>query len=731
LFTHPIRSSDELVSLRVAGRWVDDPKWESDSVVIPIPVDGDQTVPFEWTVRTPPPGGIGVVAGPYDRNDMQVRFSASPEYRFYPDLSHDRTTPVVTVVVRTSWVVATGIVTGLLVLFLGIRYGSGRFGRATVFPTLLALGGGLIALPAGWGLILGPPFAAAGIAAAVTLRRSIGLHRATVVTTVVLGVGSSSAQAPEPVTVFVTRDESGDLAVHAPQPLLDRLDTMAAGSLPAAVITAADYSARETADGAAVSATFTVHVARINTTSLVIPLTGISLSTMTLDGQPAFPIARADGYAVAMPSPGRHVVTGTFTVAARPGPDREINFGVPDVPQSRLTFIGLPSSRQPTAPARRGSQSVTVDEAGPTLAADLGGGKNVVVRWRSGPRGPRPGLIVQGAGVWDLSPAEATLTTAFIVRSEQGGVTQLGIEVPSGLEPGRATVRTVGATGVVSGPTGVRDWTLAPEANGVRLLNLVFAGPVEGPAVVALSFFPTAVPTARPDLTFPRVTRATDTESTYGLRYHGLTATSVDRAGTIDRPTGVAFSGFKVVPELQLDTKPVSLAVQPAGADPVVLRPALRVAEPVTLSQSVEWTVGSRADAVGTVGWSAGSTPPAVVPFDIAADLVPTDFSGADVATRTRSGMRAEAWLKKPMKTGSFTWRASRTVDQGGVDLPVPTPYGEGSFVVRPTAGWSISVPPAAGITVSPADAGGYAVTIRPGVRSVRVQTRPPDFGGK
>jgi hypothetical protein len=463
----------------------------------------------------------------------------------------------------------------------------------------------------------------------------------------------------------------------------------------------------------------------------VFPLTGISLSTLTLDGLPGFPVARADGYAVAMPSPGRHVVTGTFSVAARPGPDREINFGVPDVPQSRLTFIGLPSSRQPTAPARRGSQSVSVDEAGPILTADLGGGKNVVVRWRSGPRGPRPGLNVRCAGVWDLSPAEATLTTAFHVRGEQGGVTQLGIEVPSGLEPGRAIVRTVNPTGVLSGPTGVRDWTLAPEVNGVRLLNLVFAGPVEGQAVVALSFFPTVVPTARPDLTFPRVARASDAESIFGLRYHGLTATSVERTGTIDRPHDTAFSSFKTVPELQLDTKPVSLAVQPVGPDPVVLRPALRVAEPVILTQSVEWTVGPRADAVGTVRWSDGSMPPAVVPFDIPADLTPTDFSGADVAARTCFGTRAEAWLKKPMKTGSFTWRASRTVDPGGVELPVPTPYGEGTFVIRPTAGWSISVPLAPGVTVRPADTDGYAVTTGPGVRSVHVQTRPPNIGGK
>jgi hypothetical protein len=123
--------------------------------------------------------------------------------------------------------------------------------------------------------------------------------------------------------------------------------------------------------------------------------------------------------------------------------------------------------------------------------------------------------------------------------------------------------------------------------------------------------------------------------------------------------------------------------------------------------------------------------PPAVVPFDIPADLTPTDFSGADVAARTRFGTRAEAWLKKPTKTGSFTWRVSRTVNQGGVDLPVPTPYGEGTFVIRPTAGWSISVPLAPGVTVRPADADGYAVTTGPGVRSVHVQTRPPYFGGK
>src|SRR5262249_25527068 len=149
-----------------------------------------------------------------------------------------------------------------------------------------------------------------------------------------------------------------------------------AGSLPAAVITTADYSAQETADGAAVTATFAVHVSRSTTSPLIFPLTGVSLRGMALDEQPAFPSAPADGYAVMVPTPGRHLATATSTIAARPGPDREIQFGVPDVPQSRLTFVGLPFSRQPTAPGRRGAQSGTVGEAGPKLTADLGGNKN-------------------------------------------------------------------------------------------------------------------------------------------------------------------------------------------------------------------------------------------------------------------------------------------------------------------------------------------------------------------
>jgi hypothetical protein len=69
-------------------------------------------------------------------------------------------------------------------------------------------------------------------------------------------------------------------------------------------------------------------------------------------------------------------------------------------------------------------------------------------------------------------------------------------------------------------------------------------------------------------------------------------------------------------------------------------------------------------------------------------------------------------------------------VGPNGVDLPVPWPANAASFVVRPADGWVIAVPPAEGVTVTPDD-GGYRVTTGPGVRSVRVVIRPPEFGPK
>src|SRR5205085_9594780 len=102
----------------------------------------------------------------------------------------------------------------------------------------------------------------------------------------------SAAQAPGPEVVYVVPGAAGGPAsVFAPPALLDRLDALAAPPLPPVVVTAATYDGKE-ADGTAVfDATFVVHCTRDGEHQLSLPLTGVRLEAMRLDGAAAYPDA--------------------------------------------------------------------------------------------------------------------------------------------------------------------------------------------------------------------------------------------------------------------------------------------------------------------------------------------------------------------------------------------------------------------------------------------------------
>jgi hypothetical protein len=301
-------------------------------------------------------------------------------------------------------------------------------------------------------------------------------------------------------------------------------------------------------------------------------------------------------------------------------------------------------------------------------------------------------------------------------------VPELAVRVPSGLEPERATVRSIDLAGNFSTPTGVRNWKIGPEVAGFRTLTLTFANPIENRAVVSIKFVPNCVPSNHPVLRFPQVD---DAEAVYGIRCQGISADFPTRGGTEEIPIEAVVREFGKVPELQLDQKPATLALRPLGPEPVALRPTIHpTAGPTEWVQTVQWTVGPRADAEGSVQWSSTGEAPAAVPFDLPVAMNLSDLTGLDVYARTRSGSRVIAWLKKPTKTGSFTWRSSQPVNKGEAELPVPAAAGVVRFLVRPADGWTISVLPSAGVIVEPTKQSEFAVTTGPGVRSVRILVR-------
>src|SRR5439155_23704558 len=107
-------------------------------------------------------------------------------------------------------------------------------------------------------------------------------------------------------------------------------------------------------------ATFQVVCARDGDQALALPLGGVRLERMDLDGKPAFPDgSAADRYVLAVHGVGRHEVVARFAVPlVAAGADREARFAVPDVPACRVRFTAPANARQPDAPTRPRAQTV-------------------------------------------------------------------------------------------------------------------------------------------------------------------------------------------------------------------------------------------------------------------------------------------------------------------------------------------------------------------------------------
>ena len=118
---------------------------------------------------------------------------------------------------------------------------------------------------------------------------------------------AARAQAPEPATVFLAAGPTPDrLTVYAPPALLDRLDALARGAGPAVVVTAVEYegSADETAP-AEFTAKLQLLCDRDADQSFTVPLTGVRLVGMDVDGRPAFPQpVRGEGYSATVRGAG-------------------------------------------------------------------------------------------------------------------------------------------------------------------------------------------------------------------------------------------------------------------------------------------------------------------------------------------------------------------------------------------------------------------------------------------
>ena len=731
-----------VVSAAVAGKRLPDVPTANGTVRLRLPATADSPVSFELRYRLPVGGNAlfrrfesPTPALPGD--PIPRRWWAFPDgSRPWPDAGREpdpeprAAAAVWAAPARLALAFSYSLAAVLLGLAVALIRADGR-GLVPFAAVGLLLGAAVWGAPGGWPALLRPAFAAVavGVAGIVLVRpvRVIVPSQSTVTSPVVplllLLAVVGVAQAPAPAVVFVVPDEADGYRVFAPPAVLERLEKLTATALPPAVILSASYDAVAGEDAAVVDATFVVLGTRDGPHPLALPLSGVRLARATVNGKDAFPDAPdATRFVVTLPGAGRHELRLRFSATAvRRGADREVRFGVPDVPATTVALLAGPTGRQPEVPTRRGRQKSEPTGGGPRVEADHGGGTTVALRWRDGGRddGAKPTVGVREFGLWDVGETQATLTAAFAYRIVGGPVNRLRIAVPDGVAPYRVDVRAGDA--LTTAPR-VRKWTVGPPADGWRTIDIRLQDPTDGRLLAVLVGHPTRPLPARPGLRFPRAADVADADrdSYAAVRPLAASVDGIDTAGGVDFPADPLQKEF-ALPEFRWDAgAPARTVRRDPRATTVELRPRLSPVPAVVAGPSeVAVTVGRR---LGYEGLMRSAEAAAVaVEFYPPGGVKTTDARGTDLIGWAQSGGRVQAWFRQPVANAAVRWSAAGakdvlppTVPPGGVVVEVPWPRwptAAGADVLRATVraapGFELEPVAVAGQTPIPGAAAG------------------------
>lgn len=613
---------------------------------------------------------------------------------------------------RTADALASAFAAGMVVFGLWVARrrrarGTMILGIAVALSLLIAEVG-----PPWWARVAWPPLVAATAMLAVALT-AIARHGRAVGSAVMAGAVASLlfvlfssftalAQPPAPATVLIFTDAEGREEVVAARVFLDRLDALARPAIPAAVVTSAEYDVRADESGAHVGAKLIVYAFRSSDNVVSLPLGDARLERVTVNGKVAFPTAaRPDIYTVALPGAGRHEVELRFAATvATTGPERELRFGVPEVPRTKLTASLPGAARQPQIVGRAGRLTIATGGERTTLETDVGAVKMIHLRWREGAGGASVVKVREGC-VWDITEAGASLTAAYLVRVEQGTLAGLRFDIPSELEVLRVAAR---ALDTPVAPIPLRDWALAAEKGRSRLLRVDFQNPIAGRLLIVVECTPRNPTTRQPLLRFPHVNFGNvtgETEAVYGLRGSRVVIDGVGLGGVIDFPPD-ALKDFAAVPDLRLDPNNPVRAFRPVQGGTAELRPMLHVSEPLAVKTTTTWHAGPhRADATGTVAWT-GKEPLPLLEFTMPGARM-LEIRGADVVAWNQSGAKVQVWLRG-VRDGTIEWTATLTPAPTGKPIPDSVRFDplhphvlnarvvSDEVRVRPIAGWTVKV---------------------------------------
>src|SRR5262249_6842245 len=171
-----------------------------------------------------------------------------------------------------------------------------------------------------------------------------------------------------------------------PPELLAQLQTLAqrgAAGLRGAVLQSAKYQGAIVDAIANFEAEFQAH-SFSERTVLQLPLSGVELREILVDGSEAYPSAAPQsGYSLKLQGGGPHTIRVRFGVRiAAGGADQDMRFGLPELAQSQLTLLAPQGARYLQAISARGAQRISMDPGGVRLEADLGRVSSLIVHWR-------------------------------------------------------------------------------------------------------------------------------------------------------------------------------------------------------------------------------------------------------------------------------------------------------------------------------------------------------------
>jgi hypothetical protein len=556
-----------------------------------------------------------------------------------------------------------------LVLFTQARCWPGRVRYALLLGWL-----GASALAAAWlppgllALTLAPGVTGAGAALLWYLGRALRATSArrlrqpalaaTLALTLALAL-PAGAVAPAPQIVWLLPDARGKQSVLVGAELLEQIRTLARRGMPGlreVVLLRAQYDGTVGGE-VALQATLDAYALDDGPMTLHVPLGGVELREVTLDGAPAFPAAATPpqvGFTLQVKGRGEHRAVLRFAVplgGTSDGP--ELRCAIPEVAASHLA-LRLPTTTSAVhAVAARGSQQVTAGASDQLLEADLGRIPFLHVRWRQ-QRPPRePALLhLRELYFWQLQAPASRLVGALQYQVMRGAVTELRLGLPEGMEVRRVEVAALVEGGALPR---LRDWQLVRQT-GQRQLRLALTSPVANGLTVFLDLVASTALGPDAALALPTLEDTTPTDGLLGCQGDEVRLSLAEYRRVTGIEPDAFLDAWQATGAAELTRPQFAYRFRRTQGGPPVLRLHLApLGRQPRWHQNLTWQLGPhQADLQALAEVESNRRDLQLIEWQIPAEIQVVDVAGADVRDWSRAGSLLQVWLRQSVRRTSL-----------------------------------------------------------------------------